>query len=409
MPWDYRRYGSATDPIHKSHLNDLTGDWGCPTRFRFARDEQARQGPGYDLTRPVRGDAACGTAAHETIARALNNPPVRDRILQGPGALTVGEIRRVFVHELDREIGPRAVEWRDDSRDAMVADRVAMIAGLFDELHEHVGKVLLVEPAFVARVGSYWLQGHIDLVYRPRDNPTGIGIADWKTGATRPDPVELDHGWEAGVYSSALHTGWFLPREALDLTFDDDRGVWVASHGMYSVPHPSKYIAERVCAERVMTHVASVTELDKAVASVPELCRFDRWPDEIRHVHLADYVPYKRAGKKQIERAEDLAFYNRPHPCKVDYVAGDQRGPAWFRVRLTEHDVPRVEHRLRNIVGMVRMGRFIDQIGDRCKRCPYAKDCLNTGYGARGDEARDIERALKGVDVDSAAEIDDRD
>lgn len=406
MAWDYRRYGSATDPIHKSHLNDVTGDWGCPTRFRYQRDEAAAGiKPQYDLARPVRGDAACGTAAHETIARALINPPVRDRILAGPRALTEAEIRRVFVFELEREIGPRDVDWGKLKRDDAVSDRVAMIAGLFDSLYKYVAHVVLVEPAFVARVGAHWIQGHLDLVYRPRGRADALAIADWKTGAQRPDPIELDHGWEAGIYSLALHSGRFLPREALDVVHDDESNLWTVSHGMFAVSHPSRYIAERTCAERVLTGVAAAMQVHNGQSIAPELRTFAAFPSEIYHVHLADFVPYKRAGKKRIERPEDLRHFNRTHPSDVSYVAGDLRGPGWLPVKLTEHDIPRVEHRLRNIVGMIRMGRFIDQIGDRCKRCPFARDCLNTGYGLRGDEAKAAERALKGIDDDSADEL----
>jgi len=411
MAWDYRRYGSAIDPIHKSALNDITGDWGCPTRYRYQRDAEASGTTRDVMLAPVRGDAACGTATHETVARALNNPVSRDRILTGPGAVSAADIRRVLVHELESEIGPRRVEWYDNDRDTMIADRVAMIVGLFDNMYKYVAEVVLVEPAFVMRIGTHWLQGHIDLVYRPRGAPIGeVALADWKTGAMRPDQIELDHGWEAGIYSTALHSGYLLPREALAVTYDVDSKEWTASLGMFAVTHPSKYIAERMCSERALTGAAVAMQTHGNASLTSHLRTLGRFPSEIYHVHLADYVPYKRAGKKKAERPEDLKFYQRSMPGQVAYVAGDTRGPAWLPVKISEHDIPRVEHRLRNIVGMIRMGRFIDQVGDRCKRCPFAKDCLTTGYALRGDEAKAVERVLKGVDADSAAELDvDRD
>lgn len=409
MAWDYKRYGSANDPIHKSHLNDLTGDWGCPTRFRYARDEASRGGPGYDLDRPVRGDAACGTAAHETIARALNNPELRAHLLTGrsdnavPGAM----VRRAFEDELAREIGERRVEWYDATRDDVVDDRVAMVTGVLNDLHRYVAEVVLVEPAFVFKLGTHWVQGHIDLVFRPRSAPTTLAITDWKTGAMRPDPIDLDHGWEAGIYSNALKSGHFLPRESLVVEYDRDAHVWRASCGMFTTEHPSKYIAERTCAERVLTGVACALEVKGEVSAIGPLRVFDEYPSCIYHTHLGDYVPYKRAGKKNVKRPEDLAFYQRSTAGDVKYIAGQQRGPAWLPVRMTEHDRPRVEHRVRNVVGMVRMGRFIDQVGDRCKRCPYAEDCLNTGYGLRGDARAQLERDLKGVDVSAAEDLSD--
>lgn len=407
MAWDYRRYGSATDPIHKSHLNDLTGDWGCPTRFRYDQDLRSLAGPGYDLNRPVRGDAACGTAAHETVARALTNPVAVERLLQGPGALKRSQIADVFKAELAREVGGRRVEWYDHNPEQTIADRISMIEGLFTFMHERVAEVVLVEPAFIAQLGPYWISGHIDLVYRPRSRPTAIALADWKTGAKRPNEIILDHSWESGVYSVALQSGWFLPRESLDAVQDD--ALWTVSHGLTAYTHPSRYIAERECAERVLVNVACAIEAHGA-STDESLRRLGEFPSEIRHVHLADYVPYKRAGSKGVERAVDLAHYKLNAPATVKYVSGDLRGPAWLPVRMNEHDVPRVIYRVRNVVGMVRMGRFIDQIGDQCKRCAFAKDCLSTGYALRGDDAKDVERVLKGIDVESAADLNvDRD
>ncbi len=402
--WDFRRYGSATDPVHKSHLNDLTGDYGCPTRFRYERDERARVaalgGVAYN-TESVRGDAAAGTAAHETIARALTNPSSRDAILAGRTPST-NAIRDVFVAELDREAAGRRVEWYDKDPAAVTAERVAMVAGLLGDLHRYVARVELVEPAFLTRLGAYWLAGHIDLVYRPRANPETIAIADWKTGASRPDQIELDHGWEAGVYSVAVKSGMFLDRAHIETARVGD--AWSASvDTMHTVTHASRYIAERECAERALARVAAAVEI-RGASTVP-LTAFGAFPSEIYHVHLADYVPYKRAGKKQITRPEDLAHFGLDGPGEIKYVAGDRRGAAWLRVRLSEHDVPRVEHRLRNVVGMIRMGRFVDQVGERCKRCPFAGDCLTTGYAARGEERAALERGMRGVDTSSADDL----
>lgn len=406
MAWDYRRFGSATDPVHKSHLNDITGDYGCPTRFRYAMDARAN-GAATRERDVVRGDAACGTAAHETIARVLTHEPTRTRVLAGSGAVTRDHIARAFAEELEREVGGRRVEWYDDDRDEVIDERVAMVLGLLDDVHHYVAEVVLVEPAFIMQLGTHWLSGHIDLLYRPRRNPAALAIVDWKTGARRPQPIQLDHGWEAGVYSAAVRAGSFLDRAQLHAVQTPDSSPphqWVVACGMHSVAHASRYIAERECAERVLAGAAAAVEIKGASHAVP-LQRFDAFPSEIYHAHLADYVPYKRAGKKEIKRPEDLAYYKRRDAGVVKFAAGDRRGPAWLPVRITEHDIPRVAYRLRNIIGMIRMGRFIDQIGDRCVKCPYASDCLTGGYALHGDARRDVERVISDIDASIADEL----
>jgi len=405
MAWNYRQYGSAIDPVHKSHLNDITGDWGCPTRFRYAMDARAAAGGAvYNLDKPVRGDAACGTAAHETIARVLTHPETRDRVLAGPGVVSRDHVARTLNEELKREAGGRRIEWYDDDAGEVITDRVSMVCGLLDDLHRHVAEVVLVEPAFLVKLGAHWLSGHIDLVYRPRRNPAGLALADWKTGASRPLPIELDHGWEAGVYSLAVHSGVFLDRAQLEVIPGGEAGVTTVACGTHTVTHPSRYMAERECAERVLAAAATAAELKGASPGVP-LQSLYRFPGEIYHVHLGDYVPYKRGGKKAIKRPEDLAWYRLAQPATVKFEAGALRGPAWLPVRITEHDIPRVEYRVRNVVGMIRMGRFIDQIGDRCAKCPYAGDCLTGGYALRGDARKDAERALQGTDTSSADDL----
>jgi hypothetical protein len=351
--------------------------------------------------KPVRGDAACGTAAHETIARILTSDITRERVLAGPRGVSRAHIETAFIDELDREVGGRPIEWYERDRDTVIADRVAMIAGLVDDLHKHVAGVVLVEPAFITRCGEYWLSGHIDLVYRPRSNPDALAIADWKTGATRPSTIVLDHSWEAGVYATAVRDGWFLDRQHLR-PVRVSPGVWRVSAGAVMAEHPSKYIAERECAERVLSNFAKVLAGTELVACPLDLVTYGVFPERIAHVHLADYVPYKRAGKREVRRPEDLAWYGRTQPGSVTYAAGDTRGPAWLPVRMTEHDIPRVEHRLRNVVGMIRMGRFIDQVGDRCVKCPYAGDCLTGGYGVRGADRDRLERNLTADDVTAA-------
>jgi hypothetical protein len=398
MRWDYRKYGTANDPIHKSHLTSITGDYGCPKQFRYEMDARASGLERDDPGRAVSGKAACGTAAHETIARALQNPTMRERLLAPSAAhCTTADVRKVFLLELEREIGGRDVAWYDDNRDDLVTDRVAMITGLLNDLHKHVAAVELVEPGFIVRLGPYWLSGHVDLLYRPRENPSQLGLADWKTGATKPLPIELDHGWEAGVYSTAVHAGIFLPRESIEAGQRAGE-PWIATARGQTARHASRYIAERNAAELALSEIARDIEAGRTLLDGGTRT-FRTFPDQIHHVHLADYVPYKKAGKKEAKRPEDLKFYGVDSPTKVEYVAGQRRGPAWLPVRRTAYDVPRLAARLRDVVGMIRMGRFIDQVGEKCNRCAFATPCLNSGYAVQGDEARELEDSLGALDA----------
>lgn len=406
--WNYRRYGSARDPIHKSHLNAIAGDYGCPRQFRYQRDAEAADGDKEERD-TVSGKAAAGTAAHETIARALNHRELRVHILTGK-AINRARVDDVFCEEYAREIGGRQVSWRDEDAAGYLHDIVTMITGLLNDMHNHVAEVVLVEPGFIAPLGKHWISGHIDLVYRPRKAPQRLALADWKTGASKPALIELDHGWESGVYAAALQHGVFVPREALDCA-QLDGGEWRVTAGQHTAQHRSRYIAERQAMEAALIELALATtepdnarliELQVALAARSYL----EFPAEAYRVHLRDYIPYAKSGKKAISRPEDIAFHGYEGPQRAHvYQAGDRRGPAWLPIGLTEHDVPRLAARLRNITGMIRMGCFIDQVGERCNRCSFAKDCLTSGYAPVDDERDEVERMLKRAGVRGEVEV----
>jgi hypothetical protein len=405
MPWAHRHYGELQDPIHKSHLNALVSDFGCPRAFKYARDAEVDGKPDAEAN-TVSGYMAAGTATHETIARALTTAAFADRLLVGE-PVRPDHVKRAYFEEWERETDGREVRWRDkDEPDELHEDRVSMITGLLNDVHKYVARIELVEAGFIVPVGRFWLSGHIDLVYRPKSNPRALAITDWKTGATKPLDIELDHGWEAGVYSAAVHAGLFVPREAIKCTPFEGRTR--AQCGRHNVVHASRYVAEREVLERTLIDVGAtqVPELAEAAARYTaglDLRAFREYPAEIYHVHLADYVPYEKAGRKQVKRPEDLRFYGYDSPRSHGYQRGELRGPAWLPVRVTEQDIPRLESRLRNVVGMVRMGRFIDQVGEKCRRCAWAGDCLSTGYAPRGDERDGLERTLR---ASVAAEAD---
>lgn len=391
-PW-HRDFGTLSRPIHKSDMTRIVGDYGCPKQFQY--EMTARDAGVEDERDTVSGKAAAGTATHEVIARVLSAPATCAAVLGG-AAVPREQLTAALAREYARECGHRTALWyRGETADNVLAERVEMIDGLLRDLHRYVADVVLVEPGFIAPLGPYWLSGHVDLLYRPRSNPRALALADWKTGASKPLQLELDHGWEAGVYSAAVSRGAWLPRETLTCIPAADGRV-TATCGRHEVTHWSRYIAERRAIEAALIDIGHDMSNDAAV-------HFGEWPAEVHHVHLADYVPYRKAGTKSVKRPEDLAFYGLQLPAdKFKYTSGQRRGPAWLPVQLTEHDVPRITARLRNIVGMIRMGWFVDQVGERCTRCQYARQCLTSGYAPTGAERQSLERALGSTDRSAA-------
>lgn len=389
MAWNFRRFGSVDFPIHKSHLNTITGTYGCPRRFQFEMD--ATHG-GVERPAPARNiissSLACGSAAHETIARALSNPEVRAAVLAGPNAVSRSRVKATFWDELETELGGRVIEWgKVDSE-----DYVDMIHGTLDQLHTYAADIVMLEAGFTLTLDDLYFAGHVDIMYRPRAAPLTLALADWKTGVTKPDPIELNHGWEAGLYSAAMRFGTFLGREHVSFQQMAD-GQWTATCGERSVMRSTHWQAERDALE------AELDVLARGGAH-PGTVYFGEFPSEIHHVHLQDYIPYQKAGKKNAKRAEDLAHYGLKQAGQVTYVAGDRRGPAWLPVRRDEREVPRLKHRLRTVVGTVRMGRFLDLVGERCNRCPFKQPCLNDGYAPRGEELERLTRAFDEAGLD---------
>jgi hypothetical protein len=403
--WNNRAFGSLAQPVHKSQLNQLTGPYGCPKRFWYEQTALVNASAEEARERVVYASAATGTAVHETIYRALKLEPSRKFILGG-GRLSRDNVTRVYMDELQRELGGRTVDWRGEDPDEVNAERVAMILGLLADLPNYVASIELVEGAFISQIDGYWIAGHCDLVYRPRSNPQALAFADWKTGGQKPDQITLDHGWEAGFYAAALHSGLFIEREECVLTKCD--AGWCAQCFGYELIHASRFRAERECLELALCSVANgVSGLG------PRVHRFDQFPDEIFTVQLADYVPYTKSGTKKPTRPEDVAYYatmadtpERPRYTSggaVKYYADEPRGPAWLPVRVTAHDLPRLGSRLRKVIGMVRMGQFIDLVAEHCKRCPFAQPCLNSGYEPRGAEQLRIREVLRVLPRDAIA------
>lgn len=389
MPWNYRRFGTIDFPIHKSHLNTITGTHGCPKRFQYEQD--AMHG-GAQRDSGDRGiisaSLACGSAAHETLARALSNPEVRAAVLAGAGAVTRGRVRATFWEELETELGGRQLEWNGASDD----DYIDMVHGALNLLHQYASEIVLLEAGFTLELDGIHFAGHTDLIYRPRWASDRLALGDWKTGKTKPDPIELNHGWESGIYSAAMRFGTFLGREHVAFERTPD-GQWVGTCMGCSVVRSTHWQAERDALELGLQQLAMG-------ATHPGTVSFGEFPAEIHHIHLRDYIPYKKAGKKAAKRAEDIAHYGLQTAGEVRYEAGQYRGPAWLPVRRDETEVPRLKHRLRTVVGTVRMGRFLDLVGERCNRCPFKLQCLNNGYAPQGEELARLTQAFDEAGLD---------
>ena len=380
MPWNYRAYGLIDDPIHKSDLNSMVGDYGCLSAFKRNKDLVA-DGGRRDSDTECNGRMVAGTATHECVARALGNAGVQRKLIDGTWEVRAEQCRKVWDDEFARGVAGRQVRWFNDKGEDDIGEQHSlMLAGLLNDVRHHVGKVVLMEAGFIVKIGAYWCSGHTDLIYEPRELPGELGLADWKTGAQRPVQIELDHSWESGVYSAAMRHGLWIPREHCA-----------------QPPGPNQYMREREALESELIRVAKAFEADGVVE--PHVQILGKFPAAIRYVHLADYPPYKRAGKKAIERPEELDFYGADQPTDVKYKAGDRRGPAWYRVRRTEQDLPRLENLLRNLVGTVRMGRFFESVGEKCTRCMHREPCLNSGY-IRDTEQAQLETALRGIEID---------
>lgn len=405
--WDYRKYGSLEDPAHKSHMSTLLGEFSCLEQFRRDRIREL-SGEQRDT---LSGKTEFGTAGHETIARALRNQAVRAGLLAGTSAPSIESVRKVVLEEYRRAVGAKDVAWYGKAEyEDVYSDVSWMVEGLFRELHYYVASVELIEAGFIVQLGDLFVEGHIDLVYRPKSNPAALAITDWKTGASKPNQIELDHGYEGGFYSLALERGLFLPVEVLK--------VWREAHEPSAVPLDAAdfllLLNARSDREAMHTALRGIMRRNLRDEPLPEGVRcFGVFPAEIHQTHLADYVPYEKKGAKAVQRPEDLAFWtrvlNRPVHAgdKVNYEKGMTRGGAWMPVLRTADDIVRLEKLLRTVVGWVRFGKFVPAISEKCNRCSYKGPCLTDGYELRGDAAKELNAALKGVDVGDELSIDD--
>lgn len=396
--WNWQRWGRPEDLIHQSDLNGLIGKFGCPAQFRRKKEERITGGFAYEN---AGGKLAAGNAVHAVIHRVLRSPEARALVLDGSASeLSPVSIAAAFDDEFSREVAGRPVDWYKTDPVKWRADCVAMLRGLFREMHAHVAEVVLAEAAFVYQIGGVWLTGAVDLIYRARleDGSTSaaISFADWKTGKQRPHQIDLDHGWQSGIYGNALRSGWFVPYESVQRVEGERHRDTV----------------ERICVEvataqsalddaRKSEREAEVLDADERVCDLViqhNLKRFDEYPERIRYVHLQDLIPYTRKTKKRLDRTEELRWRGIDKPESVSFEKGDTRGPAWYWVNRSESDTRRLRHLLKSIVGWVRFGRFPAAPGEMCSRCKFRGPCLTEGYQPIGKEKKRLEQVTNLLD-----------
>ena len=342
MHWSHRAYGQLRDPVHKSHLLTIAGPYACPRRFVLDRLNPR------DAEAVTPDKLGLGTATHEVIAAHLTT-----------GIRYEENTTTQLEFELRHWLGDAAAAVDRD----MLRERAEMVRGLLAHgLSRHVGRVIACESGFIAPFGPYWLCGHVDLVYEPLTAPLTIALADWKTGASKPHLLELAHGWEAGVYSAALRHGFFMERSGR--TRDE---------------------LERALIEHAEQFGVTPT--------------YGTFPSAVHHVHLADYVPYRKTGSKRVHRPEDLLHYGYPSARQHTYKPTEMRGGAWISVPLREGDLTRFAWRLKQVVGAVRMGKLFDMPGEQCTRCRHQTPCLNDGYADMTPSAQTELWELYGKDV----------
>lgn len=390
--WDHRKYGTREDPIRQSDLNQLASSYGCPKSFRF-RKEQAAEG--IEVERETARGATCiGNATHEAFRLYLGDGEASARILAGelPGEEALQHVidqqlrraaAKVVVGEDANEEAVQeaikrgvSIDWGNDDPAKRRTEAVSMVRGALREVGRRAFEIVLVEESFLAPIDCgdkrYWLTGTIDFAYRPRHDPSGLALVDWKSGEQRLSQTILDHGYQFGIYAHALEHG----------------------------------------------------ELGESGYTLGQ------FPTEIWLGHLRDFIPYAKVTEKTVSRPEEAEFFGvemgtkvavpppgghpppklkkdgtpykeraRKHPV-VKIEEASRRGPAFYRANRTPLDVARLKHSVRKIVSMVRMGSMVEFIGEHCDRCPFRMTCLTDGYAVDGEEKKRLEDALKGVDLE---------
>lgn len=380
MAWDYRRFGTAADPIRQSALGAFASQDGCGRRYRYERDAEVA---GIERERQTaHWRPTIGTAVHAVIERALCREPMVSAVLEGrlPSPQRVDV---VLGEELERAAEGRPIDWADASEHLERVTGRWMVLGALRTVSERAQRIVAVEAPFLVELDGYTMSGTIDLAYEPRGVEAGsaIAMADWKTGERKPHQVVLDHGYQTSIYSHALARGVLWP--------GTERETRLGLHPeAIHIVHLRSY-ANHERTRAVLSAVRESSDTSKELAV--RVARLG-WPvsthaiaGALRALAEDGLVTKKRVGKDTIWSATET-----------------DREPAadaiWLESRRRPDDVARLRVSLKTIVGTVRMGRFGEQLGEQCGRCPFRRECLGDGHVSTATTAQ-LERALAGLDV----------
>lgn len=393
--WNHTKWGTYRDPIHKSDLNSIVGKFGCTEQFRRKKEERVT---GKRIYEKANGKLCSGNAVHAVIARILRSPPARTAALHPDYNFPENTLREAFDDEFNKHRAGREIDWYRVSGDKWKSEQVQLLGGLLQDLHNHVGEVVLVEAGFIYEIDGVWVTGMTDLVYLP-PNQKRIALCDWKTGKQKPHQIDLDHGWESGIYASALRDGYFIPGENVPDIKDVEHRDSVESACIELAGLWKKTLGDDP-RQATIPGVADAQQAFDTLTLNYNAQYFGEFPSRIRHVHLRDYIPYAKGGTKTPTRPEELEFYGLSKPDKIKYNKGETRGPAWLHVQRAESDVPRLRHLLHAVVSWIRHGKFAAAPGEMCQRCKFRQPCLNDGYQLIGEEKARLDEALEGMDLD---------
>lgn len=420
--WDWQRWGRATDLIHQSDLYGMIGKFGCLEQFKRKKIERATEG--HRVYENASGKLCSGVAAHAVLHRILRSEPAVAAMRDPEQSFSRASIETAYLEEFNNERAGRHVEWRKDKPEKIHEETISMLLGVLDDMRNHVAEVVATEVGFVYELDGIWLTGACDLIYRA-ELGGGLCLGDWKTGKQKPHRIDLDHGWQAGIYAGAMRHAYFVRfdrvrelardgekhRDTLERLCGEIAFAWDSAKTIEAEYEKARGEHDEGEESEELDELASLlndahAELDRVLERTSAE-RFDEYPTRIRYVHLRDYVPYSRKTKRRVSEPEDLAWCGLEAPDTVEFQKGDQRGPAWLHVQRSEADLPRLRHLLRAVVSWVRFGRFPAAPGEMCTRCRFREPCLLDGYKPIGDDKRRLEQITKSLDFDGFGGLDE--